>query len=420
MRILFLTNFFPPYEIGGQERSCLEVFEGLSARGHECLILTSMHGTNNVPTEEGRIRRWLYLEMDMVPLRHGLIFFTQRKQRENNNLQILERLIADFQPDILFIWGMWNLPRSLPALAERLLPGRVAYRFAEYWPTLPSQHEMYWRAPAKNRITFLPKWIMSRIALAMLAMDRRQIPIKFEHVVCVSAGTRQVLVDAGIPVIHARVIHTGLDVQEFTNGHQPLREEENHPLKLLYAGRLSTEKGVDTVIQAMSELVKTLGRGDIHLQLAGAGQESYENELRDSARQLGLEDVVAFLGRVPSKEMPKLMQSCQVLIVPSIWPEPFARVVLEGMVSRMVVVATPTGGTGEIVTDGENGLLFPAGNSSALAQRIRSLAENPSLRIKLAEAGWQTVMQHYTKTGMLDAYEKFLFETPGLRGLGKG
>jgi glycosyltransferase involved in cell wall biosynthesis len=261
---------------------------------------------------------------------------------------------------------------------------------------------------------------MSNIALAMLAMDKQQIPIKFEHVVCVSAGTRQVLVDAGIPIAHARVIHTGLDVQEFTNGSQPSLKEETRPLKLLYAGRLSTEKGVDTVIQAMGELVKTLGRGDMHLQLAGAGQESYEYELRDSVRQLGLEDVVTFLGRVPSKEMPALMQSCDVLIVPSIWPEPFARVVLEGMVSRMVVVATPTGGTGEIVADGENGLLFPAGDSSALAQRILSLAENPSLRKKLAEAGWQTVMQHYTKTGMLDAYEKFLLETPGVRGLGTG
>jgi len=415
MRILFLSNFFPPYEIGGQERSCLEVFEGLIARGHECLLLTSMHGTNNVPTEEGGIRRWLYLEMDMVPLRHGLIFFTKRKQRENHNLQTLERLITDYRPDILFIWGMWNLPRTLPALAERLLPGRVAYRFAEYWPTLPSQHEMYWRAPAKNWITFLPKWIMSRIALAMLAMDKQQVQIKFEHVVCVSEGTRQVLLDAGIPVAHARVIHTGLDVQEFTNGSQPLQKEENRPLKLLYAGRLSAEKGVNTVIQAMGELVKTIGRYAIHLQLAGAGQESYENELRDSVRQLGLEDVVTFLGRVPSKEMPALMQSCDVLIVSSIWPEPFARVVLEGMVSRMVVVATPTGGTSEIVEDRENGLLFPAGDSSALAQQIRSLTENPPLRKKLAEAGRQTVMEHYTKTGMLDAYEDFLLEALGIK-----
>jgi glycosyltransferase involved in cell wall biosynthesis len=78
------------------------------------------------------------------------------------------------------------------------------------------------------------------------------------------------------------------------------------------------------------------------------------------------------------------------------------------MVCRMVVVATPTGGTGEIVWDAENGLLFPAGDSHALAARIRVLAANPDLRKQLAEAGWQTVMQHFTKKKMLDEIEAFL------------
>ena len=88
MRILFLTNYFPPHELGGQGRSCLEVFDGLTARGHECIVLTSMHGVDNVPTVEGGIRRQLYLEMDMVPLRHSWIFFTQRRKREAHNLTL--------------------------------------------------------------------------------------------------------------------------------------------------------------------------------------------------------------------------------------------------------------------------------------------------------------------------------------------
>ncbi|NUM49034.1 MAG: glycosyltransferase [Anaerolineales bacterium] len=165
MRILFLANYYPPHGLGGQERSCQEVFEGLQARGHECLVLTSMHGVDNVPTDEPGVRRWLYLEMDMVPLRHGWIFFTQRKQREAQNLARLERLINEFKPDVVYVWGMWNLPRTLPALAERLLPGRVAYRFAEYWPTLPSQHEFFWRAPAKNWRTYVPKRILSVVVV---------------------------------------------------------------------------------------------------------------------------------------------------------------------------------------------------------------------------------------------------------------
>ncbi len=408
MRILFLTNYFPPHELGGQGRSCLEVFDGLTARGHECIVLTSMHGVDNVPTVERGIRRLLYLEMDMVPLRHSWIFFTQRKKREAHNLTCLERLIAEFQPEVIYIWGMWNLPRTLPALAERLLPGRVAYRFAEYWPTLPTQHEFFWRATPQNWRTYLPKKILSTIALAMLAREKPP-HIQFEHVMCVSAGTRQVLLDAGVPISHARVIHTGLDVDEFLKGSVTTRNgTPTQDVQLLYAGRLSAEKGLDTVIEAMHELVNTQGRRDIHLRLAGGGLAAYLNELHQKVTELGLGDAIEFLGRVPSQDIPNLMQASDILIVPSIWPEPFARVVLEGMVCKTVVLATPTGGTGEIIEDGKNGVLFPAGDSHALAERIKTLAEDPAMRKSLAQAGWHTVMQNFTKKGMLDEIEAFL------------
>src|SRR5262245_42371380 len=118
MRILFLTNFYPPYEGGGEGLSCQHVVEGLKQRGHTTLVLTSMHGTNNVPAAADGIYRSLYLEMDLVPLHHALNFFTQRKAREKHNLQCLECIFEQFEPDIVFIWGMWNLSRSLPAYAE--------------------------------------------------------------------------------------------------------------------------------------------------------------------------------------------------------------------------------------------------------------------------------------------------------------
>lgn len=410
MRILFLANFYPPYSLGGQERSCQEAFEGLTARGHECLVLTSMHGVDNVPTDEPGVKRYLYLEMDMVPRRHSYIFFTQRKQREAQSLQRLETLIKEFKPDVVYVWGMWNLPRTLPALAERLLPGRVAYRFAEYWPMLPTQHEFFWRAPAQSWRAFLPKKILSTIALAMLAREKKNVPaLQFAHVMCVSEGTKQELLKGHVPVAHARVIHTGLDVDEFLRGTPRTRTSDpTQPLRLLYAGRLTAEKGIETIFEALVALGK---EGNMCLELAGDGLEPYLNELHAKVDACALKERVTFLGRLPVEEMPKLMQACDVLIVPSIWPEPFARVVLEGMVSRAVVVGTPTGGTAEIIRDGENGMLFPAGDGHALAERIRQLADDPALRARLGEAGWRTVMADFTKQKMMDEIEAFLRET---------
>jgi len=410
MRILFLTNFYPPYQRGGEGLSCEHVVEGLKQRGHTTLVLTSMHGTNNLPVEADGIYRSLYLEMDLVPWRHSLAFFTKRKAREQHDLQCFERVLEQFEPDIVFMWGMWNLPKSLPALAEARYPDNVIYRFASYWPTLPTQHEFYWRVPGRKWYSRLPKLMLGHVALAMLARENQHPPLTFEHAICVSDATRNTLVDAGIPVANARVIYTGVEARPYFTGEQHQLGHDNRTLNLLYAGRLSPDKGIDTAIKAVTKLVVGHGQRNIRLSLAGSGSIEYESYLRRLVNHAELTDYVSFLGWVPPEEMPKLLRNFDVLLVPSTWPEPFARVVLEGMISGLVVVATPTGGTAEILTDGENGLLFAPGNVEDLAQKIACLADDPGLRRGLALAGQRTVLERFTATKMIDEIEDFLQE----------
>jgi glycosyltransferase involved in cell wall biosynthesis len=303
---------------------------------------------------------------------------------------------------------MWNLPNSLPAFAESRYPQKVVYRFATYWPTLPSQHEFYWRAPGRKWYSRIPKRVLGYFALAMLAKEVQQYSLTFEHAICVSAASRDILVKAGIPVSHARIIYTGLDIKKYLNGERFQRGQDEHSLNLLYAGRLTSDKGIDTAIEAMTKLVYDQGHRNIRLSLAGSGSAEYENLLRGLVNQTGLTDYVSFLGWVPPQEMPGLLRKFDVLLLPSIWPEPFARVLLEGMISGAVVVTTPTGGTPEIVTDGENGLLFSPGNPEDLARKIVRLVDDPEARRKLAEAGKQTIIERFTMTKMMDDIESFL------------
>ena len=410
MRVLFLTNFYLTHGSGGEEQSCRQVVEGLKDRGHSTLVLTSMHGTDNLPVEVDGIYRSLYLEMDLVPLRHTITFFTERKAREKHNLQVFEGVLRQFDPDIIFIWGMWNLPYSLPAFAEARHPHKVVYRFATYWPTLPSQHEVYWRTPGRTWYSRLPKQILSQVALSMLAQETQLYLLRFEHAICVSTATRNRLVEAGIPVANARVIHTGIDVQPYLDDEQHQQDDRSRCLNLLYAGRLSPDKGIDTAIKAMAKLVFGRGQRDIRLSLAGSGSTDYEHYLRDLVNKEKLTDYVSLLGWAPPGDMPELLRKFDVLVVPSIWPEPFARAVLEGMISGLVVVATPTGGTTEVLIDGENGLLFAMGDAEDLAQKIICLAADPKLRRRLALAGQQTVAERFTKTKMMDEIETYLQE----------
>lgn len=410
MRVLFLTNFYLVHGSGGEEQSCQQVVEGLKQRGHTTLVLTSMHGTNNLPVEVDGISRSLYLEMDLVPLRHSITFFTKRKAREKHNLQVFASVLRQFDPDIIFIWGMWNLPYSLPAYAESRYPHKVVYRFATYWPTLPSQHEFYWRTPGRNWYSQLPKQVLGHLALAMLTKDAQKVPLTFRHAICVSAATRNVLVEAGIPVSNARIIYTGLDINKYLNGEQHRQVHNDRTLNLLYAGRLTSDKGIETAIEAMTKLVFDQGQQKISLSLAGSGSTEYEDHLRYLVSQAGLTDYVSFLGWVPPEEMPGLMRKFDVLLLPSIWMEPFSRVLMEGMISSLVVVATSTGGTPEIVLDGENGLLFAPGNPEDLAQKITRLVDDPETRSRLARAGKQTIMERFTMRKMMGDIESFLQE----------
>ena len=411
MRVLFLTNFYLVHGAGGEEQSCQQVVEGLKQRGHTTLVLTSMHGSNNLPVEENGIYRSLYLEMDLVPWRHSITFFTKRKAREKHNLQVFERVIQQFDPDIIFIWGMWNLPHSLATFAETRYSQKVVYRFATYWPSLPSQHEFYWRKTGRKWYSRLLKGTLSRVALAMLAKEGTQPPLAFKNAICVSAATRNVLMEAGVPVSQARIIHTGLNVDRYLkHGEEPSLHHKDQNLNLLYAGRIYPEKGIDTLIEAMIRLVNGKGKRDIRLSLAGSGSIEYENHLRQLVMEAGLTDNVMFLGWVQPAEMPELLRKFDVLLLPSVWPEPFSRAVLEGMISGLVVVAACTGGTPEIIMDGENGFLFMPNDPDDLANKVAHLVENPESLNQIGYAGKQTILERFTMTKMMDEIESYLQE----------
>lgn len=100
--------------------------------------------------------------------------------------------------------------------------------------------------------------------------------------------------------------------------------------------------------------------------------------------------------------MPRLLQQFDALLSPSLGEEPFSKMVLEGMISGLVVMATPTGGTIEILKDDKNGLLFTLRDSEDLARKITRLVEDPVLCRKLANAGRQTIIERFTVTRMMN------------------
>lgn len=404
MRILFFSNYYPPYARGGYEQWCQEVTEELVRRGHTAEVVTSSPPQARPRVDQGDlvVHRCLELEADMGYWQTALRFV--RRQRLNQeNLARLRRIMAVSRPDVAFIWGMWNVPRSVPALVEQLLPGRVAYYLCDYWPALPSAYEQYWRTPSGRAFTRLPKRLVGQWALRQIS-NENPARLRLEHVMCVSRGVLDRLRAANVPLGDVSIVYGGTQVEDLAA--YPIASEEPDRLKLLFSGRVTREKGADVALRALS-LVPEPHRHRITLDFMGVVSPAFRQELSTFACLHNLEQQVSFLGGIPRSEVPAVLAKHDVLVFPSVW-DAFPRAVLEAMAAGLVVVGTTAGGTGEVLIEDETGLTFPVGDAESLARQLHRLLVVPGLRKRLAEAGRHRVVSQFTLSRMVDEIESRL------------
>lgn len=406
MRILFFTHAFPPFELGGWPQNCAEIVWGLQERGHVTHVLTSRYGVGHGAQAETGVTRALYFQAQMDHYR-PLDYVLTRVRHERENERVLQETVASFQPDVVSIWGLWNLSRQLPWWAEqRLGPGRVAYSIADYWPMEPDMHEYYWELPARRPIVERAKAAIRPAILRRLASERASHPIELRKVACVSEYVLEKLQRAGALPQGGRVIRNGIDPDPFLAHARPPRGLDT--CRLLYFGGLAERKGVHTAIEALG-LLQQRGEGEGYsLTVVGSGHPDYVARLHDLVERLDLAERVSFVGQVPRTEIPVLLGEFDVFLFTSIYEEPIARTVMEAMAAGLVVVGTTVGGQREMLSDGVNSLVFAPADASGLADRIVELRDAPGLYDRLSQAGRETVLQRFTLDRMVDEIEIWL------------
>jgi glycosyltransferase involved in cell wall biosynthesis len=173
--------------------------------------------------------------------------------------------------------------------------------------------------------------------------------------------------------------------------HDAVRPEENK--YVAFAGRLSAEKGIPTLLKAAEQLP------DIQFRLAGAGPE--EAQYRDLAGAN-----VTFVGKLEGDEMPEFYRQARVVVLPSNNYEMCPLVIGEAMSHGVPVVATRIGGIPELVDEGETGLLFEPNDSGGLAAAISTIYESETLCRTMGTAAWNTARTRFSE----DRYFQLLTE----------
>ncbi len=399
LRIAIVSNFYPPHFIGGYELGCKEVAERLKARGHDVRVLTSTYKMTE-PSDDGEVYRWLKVLPPWEPV-SGL---SQVIKREISSRRVMQRFGALFDPQVVYVWNPVGISLSIVSFAqESNIP--VCYFVSDHWLSkweTDFGYEMWQLEPARAH-----RWVALstlRSTLDALGIMPRPHPPDLSHVHFASNFLKQAALRAGKPVAEAQVIHWGIDADLF----QPVETPAN-PLRLLYVGQLMPHKGVHTAIEALSLLVKDPNYKLATLTIAGVGVDpDYESRLRQMVSELGVADKVSFAGLVPRDQLASLYRQHAILILPSIWDEPFSITVLEAMASGLAVVGTPTGGSAEILNEGVNALIFPKEDARKCAEQILRLWQSPQLLETIRQNARRTIEEGFRTERMVDSIEQSL------------
>jgi glycosyltransferase involved in cell wall biosynthesis len=411
MKILFLTNFYPPCNYGwGYAQLCEEVANGLSDKGHRVFVLTSKSYGNGTlcKTQNYPIFRKLSLDPNWNNNQWAALqFFFCRRRREQEAIKTFYQIEAKIQPDLIFVWHAIGITRKILQIAENQLGTPVAYYLAGYLPEIPDDYIYYWELLPSNTVKRRFKRPIASIAIKMIRSETKPIKLKFENVICVSEYVRNRLLKQELIQSSSIVIHNGIDINFF----RPKRTDRDFstPLSLLYAGRLEKEKGVHLILIALSLLSKAqLSRID-SLTIVGNGDPKYIEYLANTCQRLGLTSLVRFEPPVGRSDMPDLLDKYDILIFPSNL-EALSRIVQEAMAMELLVISTNTGGNSELLQNGKNALVIEPECPESLAEKLGRAVDMPDFAASLAKAGRCNIIEGFDIRRTIDRVEEYILQ----------
>jgi glycosyltransferase involved in cell wall biosynthesis len=374
MNLLFLHERFGAW--AGAEANALATAMELKARGHRVGLV---HGP---PTGRGE-QDWnqtFESRYPWIPQRPG---------------EAVERAIDDFKPDVIYVHKSSDL-KVLEVLVDSEVPVIRMVHDHDLYCMRSYKYNYFSRAICtraaspycvfpcgasiqRNRQGILPvQWVSYFAKKKELRLNRQ-----FHRLIVATHYMKDELLRNGFDSkqieVHPPVPHIPDCSPSSSFGERNL---------LLYVGQVIRGKGVDV-------LLESLARVPLPFECLILGDGNHRTYCMELARKLGLQDRVSFKGFVPQSELSKYYSECSLLLMSSVWPEPFGAVGLEGMRYGLPVVAFDAGGIREWLIDGYNGFLVPWMDRTEYASKVQLLLENKELARRMGRNGHELLKKEY-------------------------
>jgi len=409
MKLAIVDSWFHWPPVGGAIRSVKEIADRLSRRGVDVTVVAPI---NSIVGGEG-------FAFKVDPIRfnkfNGPVFYSG-----------IRRALKRLSPDVVFVTS-GNLLKPYMISAARGFP--VLVRLYAYELRCPASYGILYRDGHVCSYSFLKDPLrcvtctedIRRVVRNTSIVDRPETfsSLKFAYPfyhVLVKSATQNITMaiatsnymkskfEGVIPLDRIEVMPDGVDSNFFVPRARPKRDYK----VITMPGRtFDPLKGLDVLLKACTLLWQK--RQDFRVVVTGSkrpGITDYPYVQSD----LWLDD----------NDIPGMYANSDIVVVPSIWGEPFGLTALEGMSCEIPVVVSRIGGLQEIVQDGENGLFFEPGNHVDLAAKLEALLDDPEIRRAMGRRGREYVVKKYAWEKIIDDYEVILngLAERGRRGTG--
>lgn len=397
MRILLINSFYAPDIRGGAEYSVKKLAEGLKNKGHTVRVLC----TGDSYREE---------VIDGVEIIRFRPYGTH-KEKNIHDVPRWRRLLGH----LLDIWNIGNL-------------NRLSYEIDQFAPDIINTNNLYgitpivWKIAKKKNIRLIHTIRDYYLMCPLVAMSckktngekcvhpgygcqlhRNLNRIHSKYVDCVtapSALTLNVLVNDGFfknseKKVIANATDFDIDTVKKTLSARAAEIDKRPNVSFVYLGTLSEQKGIRWMIDSF----KAINSKTCKLYVAGKGdlQDYVIEETKKDNR-------IEFVGFLNEQQVSQLLQSADVLLCPSLWEEPFGRVVLDAYKNAMPVICSNMGALPELVEDEHTGFVVEAKNLEQFKNRMMYYIEDKKRIIQQAENGVNQ-LEKYTIEHQLDEFE---------------
>lgn len=415
MKILFLSEFYPPSGRGGAPLSTKKLVQGLSERGHECIVLTSEYPKNEVSKIGKNVKIYRKLK-SREEVDH---FFAGLKSKKNLNdsvkrilPSILERedidlihshvgciyTLKDFEtevPVIARVSGYRNVCPKSDLFFKEKEECRKCY-FSKYLRCIKGSEYLTRHVKLKKWMKYNPLFL---VGLYKFHLARKKALEEIDHIIVPSTFVKNVLRMNSIQKEKISLIPNLPRIKNVVSKPETTLPEDT--TTIFCPTGLSYEKGVDLLIRSL-QYVNT---NKFRTIITGTGVE--ERKLKFMKRKLNLEDQIQFTGMLKRSEINWYYKNCDLVCMFPKWPEPLSRILLEATYFGKPLIATNVGGNPDGVIHGLNGYLVPK-DPQKIAKRINQLAEEEKLRKEMGKESKKIFEQKFQDERTLMKIEKLM------------